>query len=105
MTLFVPIRLFEAAIIANFALEDKTKHNYNMTTEQAEFANMSWEEQERYIAMMKQKWDYKNTIDFAEAKGEANRAVKTARKMLEKGFSPEDIAECTDLTEEQIKAL
>ena len=101
MTLFVPIRLFEAAIIANFALEDKTKHNYNMTTEQAEFANMSWEEQERYIAMMKQKWDYKNTIDFAEQKG----VLKVARKMLEMGLEPSVIAQATNLTEEQIKAL
>ena len=78
---------------------------FNEFMEQAEFANMSWEEQEKYIATMKQRWDYKNTLDFAEAKGEANKAIKIARKMLEKGFSPEDIAECTDLGEEEIKAL
>lgn len=69
--------------------------------EQAEFANMSWEEQEKYLASMKQKWDYKNTLDFAEQKG----VLKVAKKMLEKGISPKDVAECTDLSEEEIRAL
>ena len=40
-----------------------------MIMEEASFAGMSWEEQEAYIASMKQKWDYKNSLDFAEQKG------------------------------------
>ena len=76
-------------------------HYFDEFMEQAEFANMSWEEQERYIATMKQRWDFKNTIDFAEQKG----VLKVARKMLEMGLKPSVIAQATDLTEEEIKAL
>ena len=74
---------------------------FNEFMEQAEFASMSFEEQEAYIVSMKQKWDYDNSIEFAEQKG----VLKVAKKMLKKGMSVEDIASCTDLTEEQINAL
>ena len=77
--------------------------------EQAEFANMSWEEQEKYIASMKQKWDYKNTLDFAEQKGlekgREQQAIEIARRMLSMGLEPDVISQATGLTEEQIKAL
>ena len=77
--------------------------------EQAEFANMSWEEQERYIAMMKQKWDYKNTMDFARAQGKAEeraeRNIIIAKMMLADKEPMEKIVKYSDLTEEQIKAL
>ena len=80
---------------------------------QAEFASMSFEEQEAYIASMKQKWDYDNSIEFAEQKGlEKGReegleqkAVEIARKMLEKKKEMAEIVEFTGLTEEQIRAL
>ena len=68
---------------------------------EAEFANMSWEEQEKYIASMKQKWDYQNTLDFAEMKG----VESVARRMLNKGLDVADIIEYTGLTEEQVRAL
>ena len=68
---------------------------------QAEFASMSFEEQEAYIASMKQKWDYKNSLDFAEQK----KAEKIARKMLEKKKEMAEIVEFTGLAEEQIRAL
>ena len=42
---------------------------FNEFMEQATFASMSFEEQEAYIASMKQKWDYDNSIEFAEQKG------------------------------------
>ena len=77
--------------------------------EQAEFANMSWEEQEKYIASMKQKWDYKNTLDFAEQKGlekgREQQAIEIAQRMLSMGLEPDVISQATGLTEEQIKAL
>ena len=77
--------------------------------EQAEFANMSWEEQEKYIASMKQKWDYKNTLDFAEQKGlekgREQQAIEIARRMLSMDLEPDVISQATGLTEEQIKAL
>ena len=73
--------------------------------EQAEFANMSWEEQEKYIASMKQKWDYKNTLDFAEQKGLERGVTNMARRLKELGVDIATIANSSGLTEEQIKAL
>ena len=37
--------------------------------EEAEFANMTIEQRMQYSLAMKQRWDYKNTLDFAEKKG------------------------------------
>ena len=66
---------------------------------------------------MKGIWDYENTIDYAkekaaaeaekrgEARGSQIRAEATARKMLAEGLSLEVVARCTDLSEEQIRAL
>ena len=77
---------------------------FNEFMEQAEFASMSFEEQEAYIASMKQKWDYDNSIDFAEQKGEEKKAAEIARRMLEKEMSIKDIVEITGLTgQESIK--
>lgn len=77
--------------------------------EQATFASMSFEEQEAYIASMKQKWDYDNSIEFAEQKGvEKGRAeglVQVARRMLEDNEPIEKIVKYSGLTEDQIKAL
>ena len=82
---------------------------FNDFMEQAEFANMSMEEQDKYIASMKQKWDYDNSIEFAEQKGLEKgleqKAVEIARKMLEKKKEMAEIVEFTGLTEEQIRAL
>ena len=69
--------------------------------EEAAFANMTWEEQERYIASMKQKWDYQNTLDFAEMKG----VEKVAREMLKDNVPIETIVKYSGLTEEQVRAL
>ena len=80
---------------------------------EAEFANMPWEEQEKYIASMKQKWDYQNTLDFAEMKGreagreegrEEGREV-VARNMRKMGLDEQTIIQATGLTEEQVRAL
>ena len=83
--------LFQAAKIATFAPEDKVKYDYNMTTER----------------------DIHNQIRYAEkkgmekgmAKGMEKQAVETARHMIAKSFSTEDIIECTGLSEEQVRAL
>ncbi|MBQ9660349.1 MAG: PD-(D/E)XK nuclease family transposase, partial [Bacteroidales bacterium] len=83
----------------------------------AAFANMTFDEQEAYIASMKQKWDYQNSIDFAEMKGDsrgyergkaegiAEGLAATARRMLAMGFEVAVVAKATGLTEEQIMAL
>ena len=101
--------------------------------QEAEFANMTDRQQERYLAKMKGIWDYENTIDYAkekaaaeaekrgeargeakgyvkgiadgEARGDQKRAEATARKMLANGYPVSEIAELTDLSEEQIRAL
>jgi len=73
--------------------------------EQAEFASMSFEEQEAYIASMKQKWDYDNSIEFAEQKGEKKKAEKIARLMLADKEPLDKIVKYSGLTKEQIQAL
>ena len=86
---------------------------FNEFMEQAEFASMSFEEQEAYIASMKQKWDYDNSIDFAEQKGLARGreegmkqgALEVARRMLEDKMPLDQIVKFTGLTEEQVRAL
>ena len=78
---------------------------FNEFMEQAEFASMTFEEQERYIASMKQKWDYDNSIDFAREEGKAMQAAEIARRMLEEGDSIEKVIRITGLTEEQVRAL
>ena len=82
---------------------------FNEFMEQATFASMTREEQDAYIASMKQKWDYKNTIDYAREEGreegEENKAREIARRMLEDNEPMKKIVKFTGLTEEQIKAL
>lgn len=84
---------------------------------QAEFANMTDRQQERYIARMMHEWDYENSINYAREKGHKagledglkkgreEERISTARRMLEKQYSVEVIAELTGLTEEQVRAL
>ena len=78
---------------------------FNDLMEEAAFANMTWEEQEKYIASMKQRWDYKNTLDFAEMKGMEKGVEKVAREMLKMGLETQIITQATGLTEEQVRAL
>jgi len=78
---------------------------FNDFMEQAEFANMSMEEQEAYIASMKQKWDYDNSIEFAEQKGVQNTREEIARDMLADNEPMEKIIKYSKLTEKQIRVL
>ena len=74
---------------------------FNEFMEQATFASMSFE--------MKQKWDYDNSIEFAEQKGLARGreegALEVARRMKSMGMNDDVILQATGLTEDQIKAL
>ena len=82
---------------------------FNDLMEEAEFANMSFEEQEKYIASMKQKWDYQNTLAYARKEGreegKTQQAKETARRMLAKQYPLEAIVEISGLSEEQVRAL
>lgn len=78
---------------------------FNDLMEEAAFANMTWEEQEKYIASMKQRWDFKNTLDFAEMKGMEKGVEKVAREMLKDNVPIDTIVKYSGLTEEQVRAL
>ena len=69
--------------------------------EEAEFANMSFDEQEAYIQAMKHRWDYQNTIDYARKEGK----IDVAKEMLADHVPVETIVKYTGLTEEQVQAL
>jgi predicted transposase/invertase (TIGR01784 family) len=81
--------------------------------QEAEFAKMTDRQQEQYLARMMHEWDYQNSIDFAMekgeakgvAKGEANKAIETARLMLADHEPMEKIVKYSGLTEEQVRAL
>ena len=49
--------------------------------------------------------DYRNAFKYATAKGMAQGKADTARRMLAHGLSPEQIAEYTDLSLDEIKEL
>ena len=83
--------LFETANISKFAIEDKIKYEFDMTTER----------------------DIRNQIRYAERKGMekgmekgmTQQAINTARRMLEDNVPVETIVKYSGLTEEQIAAL
>ena len=75
--------LFETANISKVAPEDKTKYEYDMTTER----------------------DIRNQIRYAEKKGREERDVEIARLMLADKEPLEKIVKYSGLTEEQIKSL
>ena len=68
---------------------------------EATFASMTFEEQEAYLASMKQKWDLENSIEFREKK----TRKETARRMLAKNYPISEIADISGLTEEQVRSL
>lgn len=51
------------------------------------------------------KYDYVNTVEYAEQRGREQQALETARRMLAKNREIGEIIEFTGLTEKQIKAL
>lgn len=69
--------------------------------EEATFASMTFEEQEAYLASMKQKWDLENSIEFREMK----TRKEIARLMLADKEPMEKIVKYSGLTEEQVQAL
>ena len=69
--------------------------------QEAEFANMTFEEQEAYIQAMKSTWDYNNSLEFAETK----KAMEIAKRMHEEKEPLDKIVRYTGLTDEQIQAL
>ena len=60
--------------------EEKTKYDYNMTTER----------------------DIQNQISYAEKEGRKKEALAIARKMVEMGYSAEEICKVTGVKEKEI---
>ena len=58
-----------------------------------------------YDSNLKAKWDYENSIAFAEEKAEHKKALDIARKMKENGIPVSQIAIFTELTIEEIEKL
>ena len=79
----------------------------------AEVSKLSKEDRIKYDHALKRYRDTLNAITGAEQKGRAEgraegvrvKALETARRMKDKGFSVEDIAEITDLSTGEIAAL
>ena len=78
---------------------------FNELMEEAEFANMTLEQRWQYAMAMKNKWDNKNTLDFAEKKGREEERWKNAANLKNLGVDIAIIAQATGLTVEQVKAL
>ena len=75
--------LFQSVEIATFAPTEKTKYDYNMTTER----------------------DIRNQIRYAEKKGRKEERLENARNLKALGVDPSIIAQATGLSEEQVRAL
>ncbi len=58
-----------------------------------------------YDSNLKARWDYENSIAYAEEKAEHNKALDIAREFKKMGLSIEDIAKGTRLPIEEIERL
>ena len=84
------------------ALQDRI---FDRLFEQAEIAKYSPEERREYEVSVKNYWDYNSTMKTAATNASNERAKKIARRMKARGDSVEDIAEMTDLSDEEIEGL
>jgi len=86
---------------------------FQRLAEVAEVSKLSKEDRIKYDHALKRYRDTLNAITGAEQKGRTEgraegvrvKALETARRMKDKGFSVEDIAEITDLSTGEIAAL
>ena len=58
-----------------------------------------------YNSNLKSKWDYENSIAFAEEKGRHEEALDIARELKKEGSSSDFIAKITKLSIDEIKKL
>ena len=75
--------MFEAANTATFALEDKIKYEFDMTTER----------------------DIRNQIRYAEKKGRAEERKEIARNLKSLGVAIDTIAQALGLSVDEIREL
>ena len=91
--------MFDTAEIANFTPQEKTKYEFDMTTERDRINQMEYALEE----MRKNSLAEGRTEGLAE--GIAQAKADNARKMLEKGMDKALIADITGLSPEEIGAL
>ena len=76
---------------------------------EAEFANMTERQQERYIARMMRRWDYDNSMDYATKKGleqgREEERCKNALNLKNLGVDITTISQATGLSEDQVRDL
>ena len=90
-----------------------TEKTFERLFDIAEFANFTPEQLKSYQNAEKMKYDFQNTVNYAEKKGrEAGRAegfaegiAEVAGKMLAAGMSIEEITRLTGLSEEEVRQL
>ncbi len=93
--------------------DDLKESIFEKLFETAEIAKFSKEEHQSYEDSLKYYRDLKNSIDYAKEeaheagvkKGEKNKQIEIAKKMLKDNMPIEYILEYTGLTEEEIKKL
>ena len=71
----------------------------------AEVSNLTKEEKAMYDSSLKAKWDYENSIAYAEEKGRHEEALIIALEMKKDGFPVAQIAKLTKLSIEEIEKL
>jgi len=91
--------LFDTAEIANFTPQEKTKYEFDMTTERDRINQMEYALEE----MRKNSLAEGRAEGLAEGIAQAN--ADNARKMLEKGMDKALISDITGLSPEEIDAL
>lgn len=90
---------------------------FQLLLDEAEYARMNRRQKQEYRNALMMSWDYQNGIDYAvevavkeavvktAATAREEEKIATAKRMLAKGKDLSEIAEFTELTEEQIRAL
>lgn len=73
--------------------------------EQANLANLTPEEHERYEASLKVYRDLDNVVDSAYSRGKVENSRDIAKQMKAKGFAVALVSELTGLSEEEIEKL
>ena len=91
--------LFDSAEIATFTPEEKTKYEYEMTTER-DIKNQIF-----YAETMGQRKGREEGLVQGREEGIRDNQRETARRMLADGLPVEQVLRYTDLTTEEIQAL
>ena len=67
----------------------------------AEFANFTAEQMESYLNAEQMKYDYQNTIDYAEKKGK----IDTARNLANLGVDMDTISKATGISADELAEI